>query len=143
MQSGGDLGPPPCLLPQTEAVSGISTPGDRFLFHSLSCSQQPAPTGPCFSPAQEHSTAAHCPPTTRRLIKQALETLPRRLLLFRFISSSLLSLTTNKPPALATSVRFSNLPPKASQSLHLQATCTGSSLCPVFHVFPYALENSH
>lgn len=103
MQSEGDLGPPPCLLPQTEAVSGISTPGDRFLFHSLSCSQQPAPTGPCFSPAQEHSTAAHCPPTTSRLFKQALETLPRRLLLFRFISSSLLSLTTHKPPALATS----------------------------------------
>lgn len=103
MQSGGDLGPPPCLLPQTEAVSGISTPGDRFLFHSLSCSQQPAPTGPCFSPAREHSTAAHCLPTTSRLFKLSLGTLPRRLLLFHFISSSLLSLTTHKPPASATS----------------------------------------
>lgn len=40
-------------------------------------------------------------------------------------------------------IRFSSLPLKASRSLHLQATCTGSSLCLVFHSFHYALENSH
>lgn len=142
MQSGGDLGPPPCLLPQTEAVSGISTPGDRFLFHSLSCSQQPAPTGPCFSPAREHSTAAHCLPTTS-LTLQA-DTRDPSQASFAFPLHFLKPPLSHYPQTSCFShIRFSNLPPKASQSLHLQATCTGSSLCLVFHFFPYVLENSH
>lgn len=117
-------GTPPRLLLQTEGQEawGTGTWEDQFPFHSLSHSQPPAPSGPCFSPAQERTMAAHCLPTTVQLFMLTFEALPRGLP-FAFPPHSLKPPPSHHPksPTLATadSPVFPKCLPVSTPSGHL------------------------